>query len=130
MGKGLAPKQQRFVREYLVDLNATQAAIRAGYSERTAKAIGSEVLGRPAVAAAIAAAQAKRAERTEIDADWVVEKLRANVAAAAADKQFAAVNGALAILAKHTGGFVERTDLTTGGQPLPPTQIAVVLVKK
>ena len=57
--KKLTPKQQRFVEEYLVDCNATQAAIRAGYSEKTAKAIGSENLTKPDVAAAIAKATKK-----------------------------------------------------------------------
>ena len=52
-------KQQRFVEEYLIDLNATQAAIRAGYSEKTAQEIGSENLSKPMVVKAIEAAQAK-----------------------------------------------------------------------
>ena len=43
----LTPKQQRFVEEYLIDLNATQAAIRAGYSEKTAKSVGHENLTKP-----------------------------------------------------------------------------------
>ncbi|WP_151711241.1 terminase small subunit [Acinetobacter junii] len=71
----LTPKQQRFVEEYLIDLNATQAAIRAGYSENTAKEIGSENLTKPNIARAIAEAQAKREERTKIDADYVLKRL-------------------------------------------------------
>ena len=61
----LTPKQQRFVDEYLIDLNATQAAIRAGYSERTAKSVGSENLTKPDIAAAVRAQQQKRAQRAE-----------------------------------------------------------------
>lgn len=57
---GLTDKQQRFVDEYLIDLNATQAAIRAGYSEKTANEIGAENLAKPSIAKAIAEAQAKR----------------------------------------------------------------------
>lgn len=68
----LTPKQARFVEEYLVDLNASAAARRAGYSVRTADATGRENLGKPAVAAAIAAAQAERARRTQITADDVL----------------------------------------------------------
>ena len=68
----LTPKQERFVAEYLVDLNATQAAIRAGYSEKTAQMIGSENLAKPLIAAAVAAAVAKRSERTEITQDYVL----------------------------------------------------------
>lgn len=72
---GLTAKQEAFVAEYLVDLNATQAALRAGYSAKTAFRIGAENLQKPAVAAAIAAAKAKRVERTEITADAVVQRL-------------------------------------------------------
>lgn len=71
----LTPKQQVFVREYLLDLNATAAARRAGYSERTADRIGPELLGKNWVAAAIAAAQAERAERTQVTADRVLTEL-------------------------------------------------------
>lgn len=65
----LEPRQQRFVDEYLIDLNATQAAIRAGYSEKTAAVIGSENLTKPNIQAAIAKAQDERARRTGIDGD-------------------------------------------------------------
>jgi phage terminase small subunit len=51
-GRRLTPKEQRFVEEYAIDLNGTQAAIRAGYSPRTARSIASEALQRPAVKAA------------------------------------------------------------------------------
>lgn len=71
----LPPNQQRFVQEYLVDLNATQAAIRAGYSPRTAKAQGSRLLTNVAVKQAIDAALAARAERVEIKADDVLREL-------------------------------------------------------
>jgi len=81
----LTSKQARFVDEYLIDLNATQAAIRAGYSERTADKIGSQLLGKTGVAAAIAAAKQKRADRTEIDADWVLKRLARDATADLAD---------------------------------------------
>jgi phage terminase small subunit len=73
--KNLTPKQAQFVAEYLIDLNATQAAIRAGYSKKTAGAIGDENLKKPEIAAALAAAQQKRGERTEITADRVLQEL-------------------------------------------------------
>lgn len=72
---GLNPKQAQFVREYLIDLNATQAAKRAGYSEKTAYAQGQRLLKHAEVAAALSEAQAKRAERTEISADRVLHEL-------------------------------------------------------
>lgn len=71
----LTPKQARFVDEYLIDLNATQAAIRAGYSAKTAEWIGPQVLGKPHVAAAIAERIAARQKRTEITQDRVLEEL-------------------------------------------------------
>lgn len=71
----LTAKQARFVDEYLVDLNATQAAIRAGYSKRTAYSIGQENLRKPEIAAALAEAQQKRSERTGITADRVIAEL-------------------------------------------------------
>jgi phage terminase small subunit len=74
---GLSDKQRAFIAEYLIDLNATQAAIRAGYSKRTARAAGHKLLCNPAVADAVAAAQAERSERTEITADRVLQELAA-----------------------------------------------------
>lgn len=71
----LTPKQQRFVDEYLVDLNATQAAIRAGYSERNAGKIGPELLGKTRVTAAITEAMKAREARTEITQDMVLQRL-------------------------------------------------------
>lgn len=69
---GLNPKQQRFVDEYLVDLNATQAAIRAGYSVDTAGSIGHENLKKPEIQLAIAEARKQQQERTGITADRVL----------------------------------------------------------
>ncbi len=72
----LTPKQQRFVEEYLVDLNATQAAVRAGYSARTAHVQGSDNLTKPEVRAAVDKAMALRATRTETAADKVISELK------------------------------------------------------
>jgi phage terminase small subunit len=71
----MTPKQERFVEEYLVDLNATQAAIRAGYSARTAREIGRENLDKPDIQAALQTAFAARSKRVEIDQDWVIRRL-------------------------------------------------------
>lgn len=75
MAVALNAKQQRFVEEYLVDLNQTQAAIRCGYSPRTAKQQGSRLLTNADVQAAITAAQARRSERTEVEQDRVLQEL-------------------------------------------------------
>ncbi|EMB2847075.1 terminase small subunit [Pseudomonas aeruginosa] len=72
----LTKKQRLFVDEYLIDLNATQAAIRAGYSTRRATEIGYQLLQRPEVAQAIQAAMAERSKRTEVEADYVIRRLR------------------------------------------------------
>lgn len=71
----MTPKQRAFVEQYLIDLNATAAAVRAGYSERTAKSLGSELLAHPAVSAAIAAAQAERSARVGVTVDAVLNEL-------------------------------------------------------
>ena len=68
----LTAKQELFVQEYLIDLNATQAAIRAGYSEDSARSIGCENLTKPDIQEAIAAAQAARVERIELTQDYVL----------------------------------------------------------
>ena len=81
----LTPKQRVFVDEYLIDLNATAAARRAGYSKKTAQVIGAENLSKPLIAAVIAKAQAERAERLKIDADWVLKRLVAEAEADLAD---------------------------------------------
>jgi phage terminase small subunit len=74
---GLREREQRFIDEYLVDLNATQAAIRAGYSAKSARSIGAENLTKPHIAPAIAAALEARAVRTGITQDRVLEELAA-----------------------------------------------------
>lgn len=71
----LTEKQQRFVDEYLVDLNATQAAIRAGYSIKNADKIGSELLGKTRVAEAVSEQMAERSRRTGVNQDRVVREL-------------------------------------------------------
>ena len=72
----LTPKQQRFVEEYLIDLNATQSAIRAGYSVKTAAVIGAENLIKPYIQKAIQEAQNKLTERTEITQDYVLTNIK------------------------------------------------------
>jgi phage terminase small subunit len=71
----VTPKQEAFVREYLIDLNATQAAIRAGYSARTAGQMGDENLKKPEIAKSIQSAMDERAARTEITADYVLQTI-------------------------------------------------------
>lgn len=81
----LTARQARFIDEYLLDLNATQAAIRAGFSARTANRAGPRLLADERIAAAISAAQQARSERTKIDSDWVLARLAAEADADLAD---------------------------------------------
>lgn len=106
----LTLKQERFVQEYLVDLNATQAAIRAGYSAKTASRIGPELLGKTCISEAIQKAIKKREKRTEVTQDYVIEKLREIAEKDASDGldselKYANKIRALELLGKHTGAF-------------------------
>ena len=74
-GASLNVKQKRFVEEYLIDLNATQAAIRAGYSEKTAYSSGQRLLKHVEIQAAIQKRQSKRAVRTEVTQDRLINEL-------------------------------------------------------
>ena len=142
----MTPKQQRFVEEYLVDLNATQAAIRAGYSERTAAQIGEENLRKPEIAEAVQAAMDTRSERTEITQDYVLSGLKEvaerclerapvmiregrGMVQATDDEgrhvwQFnaAGANKAFELLGKHLKLFTEKHEVT-GEIGMPPINI-------
>lgn len=71
----LNDKQEMFCREYLVDLNATQAAIRAGYSEKTANRIAAQLLSKLDIEKRIQELMNRRSERLDIDADYVLKRL-------------------------------------------------------
>ena len=106
----LTAKQKAFVQEYLVDLNATQAAIRAGYSSNTATKIASENLTKPDIQKAVQAALKAREKRTEVTQDYVIAKLREIVEKDASDGpdselKYANKIRALELLGKHTGAF-------------------------
>jgi phage terminase small subunit len=77
MAKNLTPKQKRFADEYLVDLNATQASIRAGYNKKTARSIGAENLTKPDIQEYLQKCQSAREQRTEITQDRVIKELAA-----------------------------------------------------
>lgn len=81
----MTAKESAFVREYLIDLNATQAAIRAGYSAKTANVQAVEIMARPRVMAAINAAKLERSTETKIDAAWVLTRLAVEAEADLAD---------------------------------------------
>lgn len=75
MTKKLTPKQERFVQEYLLDLNITKAAIRAGYTPTTADKVGYQLLGKTRVSEEINKAMEARSVRTEIKSDNVLQEI-------------------------------------------------------
>ena len=114
MAKGdkLTPKQQRFVDEYLIDLNSTQAAIRAGYSAKTANVIGPENLAKPYIQSAVQQAQAKQQERTLITADEVLKNImRIANKAEEAEKLSDALKGQ-ELLGRHLKMFTDKLEST------------------
>jgi phage terminase small subunit len=74
----LTDKQERFVQEYMIDLNATQAAIRAGYSVKTAKEQGCRLFTNVHIQAAIQEKQKRVSEKLELNAEWVIQRLKEN----------------------------------------------------
>lgn len=101
----LTPKQEAFAREYPTDLDATAAARRAGYSERTAGQIGYQLLQKTSVREAIALALAARAERCELTADLVVEGLLAEARFTGDGSSHGARVSAWGLLGQHVGMF-------------------------
>lgn len=76
MPNNLTDKQEMFCYEYLIDLNATQAAIRAGYSPHTATKQGSRLLTYANVQKRISEFKSERTDRLQIDADWILQETR------------------------------------------------------
>lgn len=106
----LTAKQKTFVQEYLVDLNATQAALRAGYSPNSAQQIATENLSKPLIQDAIQAALKAREKRTEVTQDYVITKLREIAEKDASDGpdsdlKYSSKIKALELLGKHVGAF-------------------------
>ena len=108
----LTPKQKEFIAQYLVDLNATAAARRAGYSLRTAYAIGAENLRKPQIAKAINEAMTERSSRVEITQDKVLKDLEQTRKSAVEAKQFGVAIQASVWQGKHLGMFREKHEFT------------------
>lgn len=106
----LTSKQQRFVDEYLIDLNATQAAIRAGYSVATANKKASSWVGKGRVSEAIAAKQAAREKRTEVTQDMVVRGLLSEAQNKDEGSSHSARVSAWGLLGKHLGMFRDKVE--------------------
>ena len=111
MSRGLTPKQARFVEEFVLDLNATQAAIRAGYAESGARTEGARLLAKANIQARIAELQAERSRRTDIKADYVLRRLVREADAGDLAEPNSARIRAVELLGKHVGMFVDRKEL-------------------
>lgn len=144
----LTDKQKEFVRQYLVDLNATQAAVRAGYSVKTAYRQGADLLQKTSIREAIEKAQAKRARRVEVTQDYVLSNLvevvertmqRAPVTdrkgEQVTDEEGRAVwtfdakgaNRALELLGKHLGIFTDKLKAEVSGPDGGPVASEIVV---
>ena len=108
----MTAKQQAFVLEYLVDLNGTQAAIRAGYSAKSAYSIAEELLRKPEIAAATAEAKAERAAHVGVTAEDVITGLMKEAAFYGDGSSHSARVSAWGLLGKHLGMMVDRTEVT------------------
>lgn len=144
----LTDKQKEFVRQYLVDLNATQAAIRAGYSVKTAYRQGADLLQKTSIREAIEKAQAKRARRVEVTQDYVLSNLvevveRTMQRAPVTDRKGEQVtdeegrvvwtfdaknaNRALELLGKHLGIFTDKIRAEVSGPDGGPMASEIVV---
>lgn len=106
----LTEKQKRFCEEYLIDLNATQAAIRAGYSVKSASRISIELLNKTHVQKYISYLQSEQSERTQITADTVLKELE-KIALTDTEITGKEKIKALELLGKHLGMFSENKDI-------------------
>ena len=113
--KGLTPKQATFVQEYLKDLNATQAAIRAGYSEKTAQEQSSRLLSKAIVQQAIQKGRDKLAAKAEVTAERVLNGLLAEATADDGPTCKTARVKAWELLGKHLGLMADRSKVEVSG---------------
>jgi phage terminase small subunit len=136
-GRTLNTKQQAFVEEYIVDLNGSQAAIRAGYAKRSSTVTAAQLLAKPNIKAAVDKLMAERSERTKIDAEWVlkaskdlydkcmqIQPVLDKDGRPTGDFRFehTGAGKALDLIGKHVGvqAFREQMqqDITSGGKPI------------
>jgi phage terminase small subunit len=118
MADKLTPKMKRFCDEYLISLNAKQAAIKAGYSKKTADVIGAENLVKPSIKEYIEARQQKITERTEITQDMIVKELAKIGLADDNEVRKSDKLKALELLGKTIGLFKDGTQVNVGATNL------------
>ena len=117
-GSSLTPRQARFVKEYLIDMNGTQAAIRAGYSKHTANEQAARLLAKVSVKAAVEAGAAKQHEQLDLTAQKVLTELLGvgYATVTSTDVRVSDKLRALELLAKHLGLLTEQVDHKHSGR--------------
>ena len=126
----LTEKQERFAQEYVVDCNATQAAIRAGYAPNAAQEQSSRLLSKAIVKARVRELQEKVAERTAKTAEDVIRGLWREAEQTGVGASHSARVSAYGLLAKHFGLLVERHEHSGPGAGPIPTRIEWVVVDR
>lgn len=110
IGQTVTPKQERFIAEYVKDLNATQAYIRAGYSPNGAAQAAEKLLRNAEICVAIAKRQQAIGKRLDITTEKVLSDLQAVIDGAMAAGQYSAAARAAELHGKHIGMFVDRSE--------------------
>ena len=108
----LTGKQQKFVEEYLVDLNASHAVKRAGYKTDNPGKVAHDMMKNPGVRFAIDGLKAERAKNSDVTSDYVLKELNELYKEARSEKQYAPAIRSLELLGKHLSMFVERTEIS------------------
>lgn len=135
MADKLNDRQELFCKEYLIDLNATQAAIRAGYSETSARQIGQENMTKPYIQERLIELKSEREKRLQIDADWVLARavmindrcMQAEPIMVAGEPtgeykfDSSGANKSLELIGKHVNvqAFKEKTEISIGADITP-----------
>jgi phage terminase small subunit len=126
--KKLTAKQEMFCKEYLIDLNATQAAIRAGYSENRASEIGYQQLQKTTIKDRIQKELDKRSQETDITAAYVLKTIKDTVEAAKEEGKHSDTLRGAELLGKHLKMFTDKIESKLSGDltinwPLPKTKL-------
>ena len=112
----MTPKMQRFCREYMIDYNGTQAAIRAGYSKNSANEIAAENLAKHSIQTYISELQAKLAEKLDITTEYLTKELIENHNLARKAKKLNESNRAIELVGRLHGKFTEKIETTNKNQ--------------
>ena len=125
--KKLTPKQGMFVKEYLIDLNATQAAIRAGYSEKTSYSIGEENLKKPEIAKAIDKAKEERSQIVDVTAQDVLQSIKFIRDSTVTAEKWGDALKANELLGKHLVLFTDKQEIGgVNGNPILTIERVIV----